>query len=59
MASMNGFHTPWRRMSAHESASTIGKKTANWTVGKTMRAVRVYRTRGGRNLAKRPAAQPR
>ena len=38
MASMNGFQTPWRRMSAHESASTIGKKTANWTVGKTMRA---------------------
>jgi hypothetical protein len=35
---MHGFQTLWRRMSAHESASTIGKKTANWTVGKTIGA---------------------
>ena len=33
---MNGFHAHWRFMSAHESASTIGKKIANWTVGKTI-----------------------
>ena len=48
---MNGFQTPWRRMSAQESASTIGKKTANWTVGKTMRAHRVYRTAARKTLA--------
>jgi hypothetical protein len=32
---MNGFHRRWRGMSAHESASTIGKKIANWMVGKS------------------------
>ncbi len=47
MASMNGFQILCRRMSAHESASTIGKKTANWTVGKTMRGARVYPTAAG------------
>ena len=33
---MNGFQTRWRFMSAQDRASTIGKKTANWIVGKTM-----------------------
>ena len=33
---MNGFQTFWRFMSAQDRASTIGKKTANWIVGKTM-----------------------
>ena len=30
---MNGFHSVCRGISAHEIASTIGKKIANWTVG--------------------------
>src|ERR1700754_928941 len=30
---MNGFHSDCRDISAHEIASTIGKKIANWTVG--------------------------
>ena len=33
---MNGFHAHWRFISAHERASTIGKKIANSTVGKTI-----------------------
>ena len=33
---MNGFHSAGRDISAHESASTIGKKMANWTEGKSM-----------------------
>jgi hypothetical protein len=32
---MNGFQMCGRDISAHESASTIGKKIANSTVGKT------------------------
>src|SRR3954447_4738668 len=35
---MNGFHRFWRDMSAHESASTTGKNSANWTVGNSTRA---------------------
>src|SRR5688572_13971092 len=34
---MNAFHTLWRFISAHDSVSTIGKKIANSTVGKTTR----------------------
>src|SRR4051812_35710846 len=30
---MNGFHSAWRGISAHESASTTGKNSANSTVG--------------------------
>jgi hypothetical protein len=30
---MNGFQTRGRGISAQDSASTIGKKIANWTVG--------------------------
>jgi hypothetical protein len=33
---MNGFHSAGLDMSAHDSASTIGKKIANWTVGKSI-----------------------
>ena len=33
---MNGFHSRGRGISAHESASTIGKKIANWIVGKSI-----------------------
>ena len=32
---MNGFHSRGRDISAHESASTTGKNSANWTVGKS------------------------
>ena len=35
---MNGFHRRGRGISAHERASTIGKKIANWTVGNSMAA---------------------
>src|SRR3954453_1821134 len=39
---MNGFHSCWRGISAHDSASTMGKKIANWTVGKsTLRSGRL------------------
>ena len=34
---MNGFQTDGLDMRPHESARTIGKKTANWTVGKSIR----------------------
>jgi hypothetical protein len=34
---MNGFQAKGRGISAHERASTGGKKTANSIVGKTMR----------------------
>ena len=34
---MNGFHSRGRDISAHESASTTGKKIANWTVGNSIR----------------------
>ena len=33
---MNGFHSDGRDISAHESASTIGKKIPNWTDGKSI-----------------------
>ena len=33
---MNGFQSRGRDMSAHESASTTGKKIANWTVGNSI-----------------------
>jgi hypothetical protein len=33
---MNGFHSFGRLISSHESANTGGKKTANWTVGKSI-----------------------
>src|SRR4051794_21498427 len=46
---MNGFHSCWRGISAHESASTMGKKIANWTVGKSTSAWR----------RARPGASPR
>ena len=32
---MNTFHSAWRVISAHEITSTIGKKIANSTVGKS------------------------
>jgi hypothetical protein len=32
---MNGFQIHWRGISAQLSASTIGKKIPNWTVGKS------------------------
>jgi hypothetical protein len=35
---MHGFQMLWRFISAQESASTIGKKIANSTVGKTTTA---------------------
>src|SRR4051794_40552127 len=53
---MNGFHAHWRFMSAHERASTIGKKIANSTVGKTIRACPGY-ARGG-TLAQGAAGRP-
>src|SRR3954468_9127979 len=40
---MNGFQISWRGISAHESASTMGKKIANWTVGKSTAAWRPAR----------------
>ena len=50
---MNGFQTLWRRMSAHESASTIGKKTRELDGGEDHagRRARYARPRRGRNLA--------
>src|SRR5438045_343569 len=33
---MNGFHSDGRLISAHDSASTIGKKIANWIVGNSI-----------------------
>ena len=56
---MNGFHAHWRFISAHERASTIGKKIANSTVGKTISAQPAMCTRedasggGGRQAARR------
>ena len=35
---MNGFHRCGRGISAHETASTTGKKMANSTVGNSIRA---------------------
>src|SRR4051812_43076626 len=32
---MNGFHRCGRGITSHDSASTMGKKIANWTVGKS------------------------
>ncbi len=32
---MNGFHSACRFISAHDSARTTGKNSANWTVGKS------------------------
>ncbi len=53
---MNGFHARGRGISAHESASTIGKKIANSIEGKTTRPgilgdAPVAAPAGGRRLA--------
>src|SRR5690242_9651017 len=37
---MNGFQSGWRGISSHDRARTIGKKIANWTVGKSMSSAR-------------------
>ncbi len=37
---MNGFQSAGRDISAHDSASTSGKKSANWTVGKSISQLR-------------------
>src|SRR5664279_3839396 len=50
---INGFQARGRDISAHERARTIGKKIANWTVGKsTCRAGRAGPGTGG------PGARP-
>ena len=35
---MSGFYSRGRDISAHDRASTIGKKIANWTVGNSISA---------------------
>src|SRR5918998_3688773 len=43
---MNGFHSLGRGISAHEAASTIGRKIANWIDGKTMGVRWAQKARG-------------